>query len=304
MQEDPSILQHIKLALPNFSKPLCSEKSSFFQENGDLERDDTAMKVDDDIVDNLVLENLFSSTERIEFDQERPAETYGNLQVEFTADSPDECSNGCEHNQETEDSFAVEGVNGGGASQVQSWHFFEDDFSNGFQCSMNSSDCISEAIVNPENRNPEISRSLHLKQPQECNHLKLTYLDLGPDNDASHYKRTVATILGNSQPLNETETLRRCCGCKSSFVSWKVFKGHSLQQEQQKLLKRILFKIPLMYEHSLTKNPQEQSAKSCVLSAKNKENEKFSLLRSMVPSSNEVIGGCIYFGCLTDFSER
>lgn len=276
MQEDPSLLQHIKIALIDFSKPICSEKSSFVQESGDLERDAMTMKVDD---------NMFP----IDFDQEGPNETHGNLQKEFTADSPDECCNGCEHNQETEDSFAMEEVNGGGASQVQSWHFFEDDFSNGFQCSMNSSDCISEAIVNPENRNAEISKSLHLKELQECNHSKLSHLDLGPDDDVSHYRTTIYTILGKSQPSDEMQVLQRRCGCKSSFVSWQMLEGHSLPHEKQKLLKGILFKIPLMYEHSLMRSPQEQSAKGCNLLAKNQENEKFIVLRSMVPSINEVI---------------
>lgn len=257
------------------------------------------MKVDDNTRNNLVLENLFSSTERIDFHQERQAEPHGDLQMEFTADSPDECSNGCEHNQETENSFMVEAVNGGGASQVQSWHFFEDDFSNGFQCSMNSSDCISEAVVNPENKNPENSKSLHLKELQECNHSKLSSLDLGPDDDVSHYKRTISTIMRNSHPLSDAQFLRRCSGCKSSFVSWKMSDGHGHLQEQQRLLKRILCMVPLKDEHSLTKNPQEQGAKSCVL-AKNDENEKFLLLRSMVPAINEVVSfmtkELIYFG--------
>ncbi|PKI39989.1 hypothetical protein CRG98_039652 [Punica granatum] len=67
-----------------------------------------------------------------------------------------------------------------------------------------------------------------------------------------------------------------------------MFEGHRFPQEQQKILKGILFKVPLMYEHSLSKNQQEQSARGCVLSVKRKENEKFLLLRSMVPSINEV----------------
>ncbi|KAI4338408.1 hypothetical protein MLD38_023472 [Melastoma candidum] len=56
----------------------------------------------------------------------------------------------CDHNHQTEDSFMVDHTNGGAASQVQSWHFVDDDFSNGFQGSINSSDCISQAIANHE----------------------------------------------------------------------------------------------------------------------------------------------------------
>lgn len=154
---------------------------------------------------------------------------------------------------------------------------------------MNSSDCISEALVNPESRNPETSKSLHLKELQECNHSKLSSLDLGPEDDVSHYKRTISTIIRNPHPLNDTQILGRCCGCKSSFVNWKMSEGHRLPPEQQKLLKKILFKVPLMYEDSPMKNSQEQGVKGCVLLAKNKENEKYFLLRSMVPVINEVI---------------
>ncbi|KAK4769796.1 hypothetical protein SAY87_030328 [Trapa incisa] len=288
VEEDPRLLQHIKVALLNLSKPLCSSKSSFAPQNGDYELDAVTVKVDDEILDDLVFENLLSSTERINFHQERHTELPGNLQMEFTEDSPDECSNGCEHNQETENSFMVEAVNGGGASQVQSWHFFEDDFSNGFQCSMNSSDCISEAVVHPVSRNPNTSQSLQLKELQECNHSKLSSLDLGPEDDVTHYKRTVSIIIRNSHPSNDMQKIGRCCGCKSSFICWKISDGIRVQPEHQKLLKNMLFKVPLMYENSHLQKPKEQHAEGCVLLAKKKENDKFLLLKSMVPAIDEI----------------
>ncbi|KAK4797116.1 hypothetical protein SAY86_029442 [Trapa natans] len=286
VQEDPRLLQHIKVALLNLSKPLCSSKSSLAPQNGDHESYAMTKKVDDEILDDLVLENLFSSTERIDFHQGRQTEMQRNLQMEFIADSPGECSNGCEHNQETENSFVVEAVNGGGASQVQSWHFFEDDFSNGFQCSMNSSDCTSEAVMHPVSHT---SKSLHLKELQECNHSKLISLDVGPvEDDDSHYKRTISIIIRDYHLSNDMQNIGRLCGCKSSFMCWKMTGGNRVQPEQQKLLKSILFKVPLMHENSPLKKPQVQDAEGFVLLAKKKEKDKFLLLKSMVPAIDEI----------------
>uniref|UniRef100_A0A5B6Z073 Putative myc anthocyanin regulatory protein isoform X1 n=1 Tax=Davidia involucrata TaxID=16924 RepID=A0A5B6Z073_DAVIN len=301
--EDPNLIQHIKTSLLEFSKPVCSEKSSSAGHNTDDDTDRVCAKVDHDIVDTMALENFYSPTDDIKFNEEGLNELDENIHDDFTMGSPDDCSNGCEHNQQTEDSM-LEGINGG-ASQVQSWHFMDDDFSNCVQGSMNSSDCISQAFVNQEKaisppKHGNVN-NLHLKELQECNHTKFISLDLGKDDDL-HYKRTLSTILRNSHQLIETLCFQNC-DRKSSFVSWK--KGGMVDgqrpQEEQRMLKKILLNVPLMHGGCLLKLQNENSRKDwlwkpendkiCVQHAlpdKITENEKFLVLKSMVPSISKI----------------
>ncbi|XP_044491820.1 transcription factor GLABRA 3-like [Mangifera indica] len=299
--EDPSLLQHVKASLLDFSKPVCSEKSSSPSHNADDDNDPICTKISHEIVDALTLESLYSSREEIKFDSEGADDLQGNINEEFHLDSPDERSKGCEHNHQTEDSFMLEGINGG-ASQVQSWHFMDDDFSNGLPDSMNSSDCISEAFVHqakvassPKHENVG---NFQLKELQDGNHTKLSSLDLGADDD-SHYKKTLSAILASSNRLTENLCFFGC-GNKSSFMSWKKvgkIDGHRLQV-QQSILKQILFTVPLMYGGCPHKSQKEICRKNwrttiesddfCTghvsSSDKRRENEKFMVLRSMVPS--------------------
>uniref|UniRef100_A0A2N9FJ76 BHLH domain-containing protein n=1 Tax=Fagus sylvatica TaxID=28930 RepID=A0A2N9FJ76_FAGSY len=304
VSEDPSLLQHIKASLLELSKPVCSDKSSSAPPKGDDDRDPMCAKVNHEIVDTLALENLYSSSEEIKFDQEGINEVGGTVHEEINMDSPDECSNGCEHNYWTEDSFMPEGINGG-ASQVQSWHLMDDDFSNGVQDSMNSSDCISEAFVNQEKtistpKQENVTPS-HLQELQNSNYTKLGSLDLGADDDL-HYKRILSAILGSSPQLIENPCFH-CSNCKSSFLSWKKESINDAQRPQvhQRMLKKILFTVPLMYGGCSLRSRKENGGKDflrklesddiCIghiLSDNRRENEKFLVLRSMVPSISEI----------------
>ncbi|XP_031283921.1 transcription factor EGL1-like isoform X1 [Pistacia vera] len=302
--EDPSLLQHVKASLLDFSKPVCSEKSSSPPHNADDDNDPICAKVSHEIVDTLALESLYSPREEIKFDGDGVDDLQGNINEELHMDSPDECSKGCEHNHQTEDSFMLEGINGG-ASQVQSWHFMDDDFSNGLPDSMNSSDCISEAFVHQTRATSSPKREnvgkIQLKELQEGNHTKLSSLDLGADDD-SQYKRTLSAILASSNRLTENLCFLSC-GNKSSFMSWKkggITDGHRLRV-QLNILKKILFTVPLMYGSCPHKSQKEICGKNClttmgrddfcaghVSSDQRRENETFMVLRSMVPSICEV----------------
>lgn len=293
--EDPSLLQHIKASLLDFSKPDCSEKSSSAPHKSDEDSDQIlANIVDHEIVDALALENLYSPSEELKFDQ-RGINGLNGLDEEFSMGSADECSKGCEHNHQTEDSFMLEAVNGG-ASQVQSWHFMDDDFSNGFQDSMNSSDCISEAFVNQgkahSSTRPGNKNHNHLKELQNFNDTKFSSLDLGPADDHLHYKRTLSAILGSSMRIIENPYF--CSGdCKSSFVQWKKGVVYSCNPKaQQKLLKKILFTVPLMMRGG-SPSPQKETTTNSKLENDDvhedmRENEKLLVLRSMVPSMTEI----------------
>lgn len=223
--------------------------------------------------------------------------TENRLQLrEVNADSPTDCSYGCEHNHDTEDSFMVEGINGGAVSQVQSWHLIDDDFSNGFQGSMNSSDCISEAIVKPVNNLG--NKHALMKSVQECNPLKLGSLGLGTPDDSAHYMKTVSDVLRSSLLLQTQVQCLGTRGCKSSFIAWKINKveGYRHLKAPQNLLKKILFKVPVMHgsctqlkrTHRDVISNRDGGGRAGNLSINKSENEKFLVLRSIVPSITEV----------------
>ncbi|KAK6918383.1 Transcription factor MYC/MYB N-terminal [Dillenia turbinata] len=303
VSEDQSLIQHVKTSLLEFSKPVCSEKSSSAPHRADDDKEPIYVKVDDGIVDTMALENLCSPTEDIKFDEEAIHEMQGNIDEEFNMGSPDDCSNGCEHNHQTEDSFMLEGINGG-ASQVQSWHFMDDDFSNCVQGSINSSDCISQAFANQEkpisSPKGENANNTHLKELQECNDTKLSSLDIGVDDD-SHYKRLVSTVLRSSGRYIGSPSIRGY-DYKSSFVGWKKGLVYAHRpRAQQRILKKILFTVPLMHGDCSLKSQKENGRKEWILKPesngifmqndsleKRKENEKFLVLRSMVPSVSKI----------------
>ncbi|XP_050385354.1 transcription factor EGL1 isoform X2 [Argentina anserina] len=291
--EDPSLLQHIKASLLNFSKPDCSEKSSSAPHKADDDSDQIlANIVGHEIVDTLGLENLYSPSQELKFDQSGINGLHGHDE-EFSIGSGDECSKGCEHNHQTEDSSMLEAVNGG-ASQVQSWHFMDDDFSNGFQDSMNSSDCISEAFVGKAHSStrPENTNHSHFKELQNFNDTMFISLDLGSADEHLHYKRTVRAILGSSMQIIENPYF--CTGDgKSNFVQWRKGGIYSCRPKaQQKLLKKILFTVPGMVSGSSPSSRKvtttDSKPESDDVHEKIRENEKLLVLRSMVPSMTEI----------------
>lgn len=299
--EDPTLIQHIKASLLNFSKPVCSEKSSSAAHNTDDDRDQMSAKISREIDDTLSLENIHTPTEEGEIEPEGIKEVNGDMREEYKGSPADCTSNGCEHNHQAEDSFMLEGLNGG--SQVQSWHFMDHEFSNGVRDSMNSSDCVSEAFADQEKVVPSFKGKniSHLKELQEGNYTKFGYLDIGPDDDL-HYKKTLYVILRSSSQLIENS----CFGIgdkKSSFVSWKKGTVGSYKPRiHQNMLKKILFAGPFMYDGRSLRSGKENGGRNCLdklegretckwhfKSDKQKENEKFLLLRAMVPSISEVI---------------
>ncbi|KDO70291.1 hypothetical protein CISIN_1g043478mg, partial [Citrus sinensis] len=120
---------------------------------------------------------------------------------------------------------------------------------------------------------------IQLKELQEGNHMKLSSLDLGIDDDA-YYKKTLFAIFGRSNQLNDN----------LSFLSVE----HKSSFEN-------LFSVPLMYGGCAHRSPKEICRKYCPLTMesenfceehvsldKRTKNEKFMLLRSVVPYISEV----------------
>ncbi|GKU96855.1 hypothetical protein SLEP1_g10043 [Rubroshorea leprosula] len=288
--EDPNLPQHIKASLLDMSKPVCSGKSSP-PHNADDDIDPICVKVDQEVVETLDLENLYSHREEMKIGPEEGIEElHANIPEDFTIGSPDECSNGCEHHCHTEDSLMFEGLNGVG-SQVQSWHFMDDDCSNGAHNTINSSDCISGEEKAPIS-SPKQGSVNHF-------HVELGSLDLGVDDDL-HYKKTLSVILKCSNRLTEIPGLHTI-GHKSGFVSWKkggMGNGYRPRWPQS-ILKKILVAVPIMHGGRSLGFQKDSGKKHYLEKLENddnipkehenfRENEKFLVLKAMVPSISEI----------------
>ncbi|KAK8565809.1 hypothetical protein V6N12_059360 [Hibiscus sabdariffa] len=257
--------------------PVCSEKSSSVPHNADDDKDPICAEVNHEIVDLLDLENLYSPTKDIKFDHEFRE----SINEDFNIGSPDECSNGREQNHQMNDSFMLQGMNGV-ASQVQSWHFMDDDF-----------DIREKAAISSPKRG-SVSHS-RFKELHEGNHTILSSLDLEVDDDL-HYKRTVSAILRSSNWSIESPGFHTC-GYKSSFIGWKKegVTNFPRPRAHQNIFKKILFAVPLMHGSNSLRSLKENGRKDCLGKQENddkpekrKEEEKFRVLGSMVPSISEV----------------
>lgn len=299
VSEDPNLLQHVKDFLLKFSKPICSKKPFSAAYKDDNGKELMTAKSDNEIVEVLAMENLYCLT-GVNFDG-KAVNGIQRKNNEFGIDSLNDFSNGCEqYHHQVESPLRLEGVEGG-ASRFQSLQFLDDDFSYGFQDSMNPSDCISEALANQEkvSSSPRSSgaNDLPLKELQNSNHTKSGSLDSRSDEDM-HYKRTIFTILGSSTQLVGSPLLHNFSS-RSSFVPWKkgMAETHTLPM-QQRMLKKILFTVPLLSagslnglkdgERSILKQGNNDFCTKNVMHDKLRENEKFMALKSMLPSLNEI----------------
>ncbi|RVX09227.1 Transcription factor GLABRA 3 [Vitis vinifera] len=279
--EDPSLIQHIKTSFLEIPYPMLSRISNSRKIRED--KDPASAELDHNFLDT----NL------------NPAV----LEV----GSPNNSSDGFELNQLGEESIMVDCLNGGGASQVQSWQLLEDEFSNCVHNSMNSSDCISQTIMNPEKVVPiskgEKVNDHCLVDLQECNNTKLTSLDL---RDDLHYQCILSSLLSSNQLI--LGPCFRNSNKESSFVSWKKRGLMGTQKlntgTQQKLLKKVLFEVAQMHGGCLMSSrdnngdndeiwrPEaDEITLNHVLSERKRRekiNERFSVLRSLVPSINQV----------------
>nr|WDQ29609.1 transcription factor MYC1 [Santalum album] len=204
---------------------------------------------------------------------------------EVKTDSPNQTTDWIEPIQQREESFMVEGINGGASSQVQSWHFMDDDFAADNHNSLNSGDCVSQTFVNPE------------KIITATNQKRLTPLDLR-SNDV-HYQGVLGALLKSSHQLVLGPHFRNC-NKESSFVSWRKGLVNSQKPRNgacQKLLKKVLFQVAQMHggiflksceDDGIKDEPWRPEADKNRMCCTEKINEKLIILRSLVPSINKV----------------
>ncbi|CAM8884446.1 unnamed protein product [Rhodiola kirilowii] len=185
-----------------------------------------------------------------------------------------------------DDSFMITG----GASQVQSWHFLDEDFSN---CVHNSSDCISQTFELSRKAKPALKIEKHSNQrfpcPLECT--KLQSRDSSFDD--LHYQSVISTLLKSSDQFS----LGPCFGCSkkgSSFGKWNQGVAGRMSWPRnamsQVMLKKALFEVGEMHSKlDVPKFDQEEIDAQHLPPVTEPEqqnvlNERFLALQSLVPS--------------------
>ncbi|XVF10591.1 hypothetical protein REPUB_Repub07fG0195600 [Reevesia pubescens] len=285
--EDLGLIQRIKTSLLDTPHTIASNKSIPVAGRTGNKKDLACPALDPQILDTKLSPLL------------------GCEQLEMASPEPDDSSNGFEPNQPAEDSFRIEGINGG-TSQVQSWQFMDEEFSNCVHHSLTSSDCISQTFVDHGNVVPlcqgEKDNDNGLQDVEECNQTKLTSLDLRSDD--LHYRTVLSALLKSSHQLILGPHFQNS-NQESSFVNWKknvLVKSQKARDETpQKLLKKVLFEVPRMYDKGLLESPEDNGVRDTawrpeadeicgnhVLSERRRRekiNERFMILKSLVPSN-------------------
>ncbi|KAM6587843.1 hypothetical protein CsatA_010448 [Cannabis sativa] len=284
--EDHALIQRVKMSISATPYPLASSKRSNCRAGSIRNGQGFACAmVDYDFLNNNSIPVVIHREENLS--------------------SPSSSSNGLEPNQPGDDSLIVEGINGA-ASQVQSWQIMDDELSNCVLHSLDSSDCISQTLVNHERVEPEkalyeLIDDHQLQDLQDCNHMKMTPVDLRTKD--LHYQGVLSTLLKSSHQLI-LGTHNKKFHQESSFVSWKkemllkLFKPRG--GTPQNLVKKILFEVPRMHLNRVVDSQEDNSIGSGVwrpeadeigmnhalAERKRRErlNEKFSILKGMVPS--------------------
>ncbi|KAJ6326753.1 hypothetical protein OIU78_013775 [Salix suchowensis] len=234
--EDPSLIQHIKTS---FLEIPCTVAAKHSSAKSDKE--------------------LASATLNREIKDTKPVS--GIRCGELDIVSPNDNSN----DQAATDSTMAEGLNGG-TSRVQSWEFMDDDFSNCVHHPLNSSDYVSQTIVDPVKLVPVQKdgkvNDQSLQDVQDCNHKKLTASKL--QSDDLHYQSVLSCLSKTSHPLIIGPNVQYCHQ-EPSFVSWKkagLMHSQKLKSgNPQKLLKKILFEVPRIHVDGLLESPENNRDK-------------------------------------------
>ncbi|GMI76336.1 GLABRA 3, GLABROUS 3 [Hibiscus trionum] len=282
--EDFSLVQRIKTLFLDVPQPIVSDKSIRVAGNDD----DLACPA----LDPLIIDTKLSPILGCEL---------------LETASPDDSPDGLEPMQPGEDSFLVQGIDGG-ASQVQSWQFMDDEFSNCVHHSLNSSDCISQTFADHRNIIPlgqeEKDNDNGLQDVEECNRTKPASFDL--QSDDLHFHAVLSAILKSSHPLILGPQFRNS-NKESSFVSWRengsVKPWKARDENSQNLLKKVLFFVPHMHDRGLLESPETNGVRDAVWrpeadeicgnralperKKRGKINERLMILKSMVPANSK-----------------
>lgn len=220
--------------------------------------------------------------------------------------SPNSSSEDFEPNCQAKESLTAKHE---GASRVQSRQLMDDDISNGVLDSEDSSDCVSQTFASPEKGVPlqyeDKVNEDHLLGHEDCKKTDLTSVEV--QDDDIHYQGIMSTLLKTSHQLIMGPCFKSSIK-DTCFVRWK--KSRILGSRKttggtsQRLLKRVLYEVPVMHSNHLLET-QDYNGKGGKLrrpeandidenhvlaerTKREKMQERFVTLRSMVPSAGKV----------------
>nr|BAE20057.1 bHLH transcription factor [Lilium hybrid division I] len=321
--EDPSLIQHVKTCLRETPTPVYSPtsiSSSPVTGNGE---DNLFPNLNPELVDTIFLDNHILMTEcqtpvesynpglPFALPSPAPPEEAGLIQDKFDElceelkfGSPDHSSNIFCPNQHADNTQIIEGINV--ASLDQGNQLMDNDLT-AFCGSLEGGGCISETFLNtrlvPSSLKGERVQNNAVDYFREGDFTKLVSPDLNGGD--SHYTRTLHDTLSNSKQLTSTPYFWSN-SYESSFSAWKsdLSFPELLGNTYQKLLKKILMDdVGMNSDRSL--KPQEDdrlknkfpkidvddaSASHVISERRRREklNEKFLVLKSLVPSITKV----------------
>ncbi|THU67246.1 hypothetical protein C4D60_Mb05t22630 [Musa balbisiana] len=322
--EDPAIIEKITSFPWELPNPICSEQSISGRRMAETDEDHLCPNLDNNIDDCIDLEDqnlivdpqtqLDNGPTHIPFHSHAPIEQtepvrcrveelHTSIREELIVGSSDGSLNdGCP-TQKVEDVFGVDGLND--ISQTQSRQFIDDEFSNVLHGYLDSDAHEPMSFVNARRvvsgteggrKNNQI-----LDGVQQRSLSRMVPLDL--DGDDSHSAKTVAVILQNSKYVKPVSSCPKISH-KSSFAIWRIDMNppKPFTSMSQKLLKKLLVDITWLHDGRLqshqengrqekTCKPEGESGVRHVLSERRRReklNEKFLVLRSLIPSISKV----------------
>uniref|UniRef100_A0A7N0SZ75 Uncharacterized protein n=2 Tax=Kalanchoe fedtschenkoi TaxID=63787 RepID=A0A7N0SZ75_KALFE len=275
--EDPALIQRVKTSLLEFSKPGCNVNWTFGPYSTDSDEDPVCVDAKMNTLQNVQLgaENIKAEDEEMRLDGHSE-----DSDEELGAGLPD-CSS--------------DTSGGNHQSHVYSWHLTDGYFGADFLGFTNSSDCASQVVESPADTKISEPRfgspnAQNCLQENKC--IKPDAHDNGSSDDL-HYRKVISTILRKSNQLTGSLGCSASgYACRSGFRAWKNRGAVTSRRllDRQRILKKTLFTIPLMYSKGFIKPETEQIGKKACDKPNDDvsrilENERFSTLRSMIPSA-------------------
>ncbi|KAH0452073.1 hypothetical protein IEQ34_019372 [Dendrobium chrysotoxum] len=310
--EDPGFVRSIKNSFWEFEDPVSSENSTSSPPFVGKEVDNVHTILDHVVDDSMLFENhpliAENDSRAFSFDVDSYAP---NKQSELMHDNVPELHPSISkkivsisERRSNDDHLRIK-------RQDWQWNvhrrnFMDDEVDNGLHDSLNSSECPSRSFVQNILSSPRGER-VKGNMPdnlQEDNHAK--FGSFGVEGDGSHYACTLSTILGNlKHQISLPGITFEKSSNKSSFKVWKRDSKASkiFTKTPQRMLKNILIDgkwmngdlVKLQEEHlsrnKTWKTEADDANANHVLSERRRReklNEKFHVLRSLVPSISKV----------------
>ncbi|KAF3340246.1 transcription factor GLABRA 3 [Carex littledalei] len=256
--EDQALIKHITTSFWEITFPVCTEQliSSPPLPERDEENNITDTVISPSALFSLPIDNASMASEEL---------LHPNIYEDLNIDSPDDSWKDPGNSQQIIDSFGF------------NTELIEDKFCNG----------VNGNFITSESISPKASFGFLTEKTE------LDLVSLDPDgDDNSHYTKTLAAILKNSKALNSFAP-KLIVSSESSFVVCRKEFGADkvIVNAPQKLLKKVLSGGAWIDSHCAKEVQVGACLQSHVMSERRRReklNEKFVALKSIVPSISKV----------------